>query len=171
MGGIVIPTVPHTGTMFAVRLFTDLGYNQIGLNDPQNREKVVRSGHIVRDGQYQAAVRHIKGGDPAVVPLRHPYLVAESWKRRDKPIDDMKIAYRRLPELQALGAYFLPMDIDGRESYLEVLKAGTGLPVTTKWPVINSYHSTAGLRYTDVTPDADMLAFSAEMGGFLEQFY
>ena len=157
--------------MFVVNLLTPLGYRQTGLKDPQTREKAVRNGHIVTDSQFRLVVEYMKGGDPAIVPLRHPYLVAESWKRRGKPLEDMKTAYRRLPILGALGAYFLPMDVDGRDSYLEAIKTGLGLPVSTKWPVINSYHATSGLRHTDITPDRDMLAFYSEMGEFLKQFY
>lgn len=167
---IIIPTVPHTGTMLTVGLFTDLGYAECGVMDGLTPDKAIRMCHIVKDGQYERALRFIKRGRPAVVPIRHPYLVWESWKRRGEPIKDMITAYKRLPELHDLGAYFLPIDGD-RDKYLKSIKDALNLPITTSWPIVNGKQSTHAMKYTEVQPDDEIKSLVDDMQDFLSLFY
>jgi hypothetical protein len=84
---------------------------------------------------------------PAIIPLRHPKVVARSWELRNKDLGDFHLMWRDLVySLDPLGPYFLPLDVEHRQTFLDLIP----IDRETHWPEINSKHHTSGLRMDDV---------------------
>ena len=168
---IVIPTVPHTGTIFITKLFIEKDFTQIALLETPYQDKTLFVGHIVKDGLTNRALELMKEY-PAVIPLRHPYLVAESWKRRGKPVTDLVTAYKKLPELfDCLNPYYVPMDTEDRDDYLVQIEKGLGISLSHDWPIINSYQHTSDLNRDEIEPNELIIDLVSEIKPFLDRFY
>jgi hypothetical protein len=73
---------------------------------------------------------------PTIVTLRHPLLVATSWKKRKKEISEMCVLWYILAEmLDKYNPYYLPVDHKDRDSYLQKINEGLGLNLKTDWPL------------------------------------
>jgi len=70
----VLISVPHTGTHFTLRMLEDAGYTPLGLFEETRERRIVRYGHVLKQGQVDKALELSKTR-PLVVPLRHPYRV------------------------------------------------------------------------------------------------
>ena len=168
---IVIPTVPHTGTIFVTKLFISKGYEQIALKETPTQDKTLFVGHILNCGLTHRALNLMKKY-PAIIPLRHPYLVAESWKRRGKSVTDLVTAYKKIPRLfDPLQPYYLPLDVEDREDYLVNIEKGLNLNLSHDWPVVNSKEHTSELNWKEIEPEESIVELVNEIRPFLDRFY
>lgn len=115
---MIIASVPHTGSRFVQRL---LGCEFV---------------HVYAGESLERIKRH----DLIVVPLRHPMRVAESWKRRGKPIaehpvhEPMLAMWRNLIEvIDPLKPVYVPIDNGQRELALKGLGRRIGRMLETDW--------------------------------------
>lgn len=169
---IIIPTIPHTGTRFTENLFIQQGYSSAAMNEEisDSRTKVIRVGHI-SIGQRPHILKHIFS-NIAVIPLRHPYLTAESWRRREKPLEEMCYAYRLLVnELDSFDPLYLPIDTPDREYYLNEISDFLGVNLATEWEVKNSHHDTSRLHWQDLPQEGIVQELVTEIQPLLDRFY
>lgn len=169
---VMVISVPHTGTTFTEELLrsnlrlhpTDCmerGENLIHREHTYNPDKVKLALNLLRDQPM-----------PLVVPMRHPYLAEEAWKRRKYEVDRMVFAYRALCE------HFLPKDpvimaVDSpkREECLQALSEALGADLKTDWAPVRSVGKTYDMKWQDLTPSDEVKRLADDMQPFLERFY
>lgn len=163
----VIPTIQHTGTKFLYKLFPE-GYTHCSLIEDIDQDNVLYVGHLTAN-----SVDRIKELPyPMLIPLRHPYLVAESWVRRGKPLSELADNFRLLVnELDPLNPLYLPIDVDNRQDYLDKINKDLGLSLSTNWNVENSKETTYNLSHKDLTPEPIMVDLVEDIEGFIKRFY
>lgn len=158
---MIVPTVPYTGTNFVAELFRSAGHEVLGLTQKPGRAKYIRQCHVLKPSQIDAAEAHA-GVMPVVIPLRHPFRVEESWKRKGLDIKEMIRAFKTIEErFLRFAPYFLPIDHDRREEYLDSLRA-IDPDLQTDWPVIESKSGTYGLSLDDLSPSREVEALIQE---------
>ena len=107
-----------------------------------------------------------------VVPIRHPYLVEESWRRREQPLERMYAAYRRLPRLYEAGAILIPVDSPDRDRFVEKINKSLNVNLVPDWnTVVNGFHNTHALTYKDVKPSDEAKELAKDLNNFLANFY
>lgn len=165
-------SVPHTGTIFTVNLFIALGFDNLALNNPPVGRDCLYYGHCMKPSQIRFALEWVSKGTPLVVPLRHPYLVEEAWKRRAKVTTDMFRGFRNLMEhFVPLDPYFMPVDSECKVDCLEKMRKGLGLDFKTDWKPKHSYNGTYALNRNDLNPSKEVQELAEEMEPLLERFY
>ena len=120
---ICVPTVQHSGSLFVVdHLFG-------------GRDNVVFR-HFGQPA-FEQLFEHIDGRN-IIIPLRKLKDIATSWSgRQSNPhhLDrDIKLL---IAFCEKYDPYFLPIDHENRQDYLDVINEGLSLSLTTDWPVIN----------------------------------
>lgn len=168
MANAVILSIPYTGTNFTADLFAKAGYEVLGLHQRPGREKFVRRAHCLKESQIGPA---LGAGLPLVVPMRHPYRVAESWARRGGYLPDMVRAYRTVVErLLPHRPFFMPVDSDRRGEYLERLRE-LEPKLSTDWEVVGSKSNTYDLSLEDISPKPEVIELVRDIAPFLSRFY
>lgn len=164
----LIPTIQHTGTKFLAKLFPQHYHWASFQEDTSDKVDVLYLGHLTIN-----SIEAIKRLDcPVLVPLRHPYLVAESWMRRNKPINQLAQNFCLLiNEIDNKDPYYLPIDVENKQDYLDKINAGLNLNFSTDWKVENSKKSTYNLTYRDINPPNEIVNLVEDMGDFFKRFY
>jgi hypothetical protein len=85
-------SVPHNGTLFAIGIFTSNGWEEQPLNGRPQKQRMLYQGHCEKPSQCQQACE-LAQRMPLIVPLRHPYRVEESWKRRGEDLNRLMQCY------------------------------------------------------------------------------
>lgn len=166
---MIVPTVPYTGTNFVCELFRASGYEVLGLTQRNSRPKYLRQCHLLKPTQTDAAAAHA-GVMPVVIPLRHPFRVEESWKRKGLDVAEMIRAFKAIEErFLRFCPYFLPIDHNDREEYLDSLRA-IEPDLQTDWPVVESKSGTFGLDLDDLSPSREVEALVQELD-YLRKLY
>jgi hypothetical protein len=169
VAGVIVPTVPYTGTNFVCELFRAAGFEILGLQQTPSRPKYLRACHLLKPTQIVPACQLVRTM-PAVIPLRHPYRVEESWRRKGLNVADMIRAFRAADEcLTECKPYFLPIDHERREDYLDSLRA-IEPDLQTDWPVIESKSQTHSLRLGQLSPSREVVALVQELD-YLRKLY
>lgn len=163
----VVLSVPYSGTNFAATLFTGLGCERVGFDDPLEGN-CVAVGHCLEWDMVEKALSFER---PIVVPLRHPYRVEESFRRKGKAVDSLLAAYGNFLELAKFAGLPLPVDSDCRESYLQDIERVLGVEFHTEWPVVSSKSGTHGMRLADLDPSPAVRELVARNREFFGQFY
>ena len=146
---IVIPSIQHTGTKFVASMFD--GYCWKSLNEDWH-ERSVFVGHISPGQINNVKTKMLQ--HRAIVPLRHPFLVAESWKRRGKSIAELVDNFRLLVnEVDPLNPFYIAIDGEDREEHLSYINSQLDLNLKTDWSVVNSVSGTYNLNYKDLEAD------------------
>lgn len=153
---ICLMSVPHSGTQFTIEIFTRNGWHDMGLNGAVNSKPSLRQAHCEKLGQTMRAVELAKSGVPLVIPLRHPYRVEESWKRREKSLDALAVAYHHMfAHLAPLDPLWFPIDAAPVIRCIQLLKM---MEVADKvlfvdWDtLVNAEKNTHLLEPRDLTP-------------------
>lgn len=104
--------------------------------------------HLLRDVKMEWEHKHIGANEdvngwlherPCLVPMRHPEAVAVSHYTRYGSVDKMCHGFRQLVKFaDPLGPYYLPLDTDDRQDYLDRINERFGLSLQTRWPIIGS---------------------------------
>jgi hypothetical protein len=169
VAAVIVPTVPYTGTNFVCELFRQADYQVIGLSEKPTQPKYLRQCHVLKPSQIDAAAAHA-GVMPVIIPLRHPYRVEESWKRKGLEVSEMIRAFKAIEErFLRFCPYLLPIDHNEREEYLDSLRA-IEPDLHTDWPVIESKSQTFGLTLDELNPSPEVVALVQELD-YLRKFY
>lgn len=162
-----IPTIQHTGTKLLAKLFGDVHWASF-YEDIGDRESALYLGHLTINSV--EAIKKLK--HRMIIPLRHPYLVAESWRRRNKPLDELADNFRLLvDEIDPYNPLYLPIDVENRQEYLDKINKELGLDLRTEWGVENSKKSTYNLSYKELSPGPVEKALVEDIKEFLKRFY
>ena len=128
------------------------GFEQASFIERPDVDNLIYLGHITRN-----SIEHIKKLDhPIIVPLRHPSLVEESWRRRGKSTTDLRENFRLLvDEIDPLNPLYLPIDVPDRQTYLDRINSELGLNLVTDWGVVNSQCHTFDIarKESNIEPD------------------
>lgn len=120
---ICIPTVQHTGSLFVVdHLFG-------------GRKNVVFRHFGQRN--FKQLLEHIDGRN-IIIPLRRLDKIINSWSGNQKEPETLDRDIQLLIEFtEKYDPYFLPIDHEQRQDYLDVINKELNLSLSTDWPVIN----------------------------------
>lgn len=158
---VVLSSIPHTGTWFTVRLFTERGFNEKGLFEKAEGDTIFL-GHMMKEGQIGRAVQ-LSDYMPLVIPMRHPFRVEESWKRRGLDVSELVSCFQTLIErFLPLEPYILPIDSPKREEALQALSEGVGIDLKTDWEVVHGIVGTHDLDLADCEPSEAISAIVQE---------
>lgn len=167
----VLISVPHTGTLLTVGIFTACGFRDSNLVPAKREENTIYHGHAQKGTQIHAALqlaRHM----PLVIPLRHPFRVEESWKRRKKEVAEMIEAFDAMQDrFFPLDPYVVPVDSECRDSALVAMSAGFGIEFKTEWPLVNVKKKTHDIALDDLDPSAAVIDLAKRMDPLLSRFY
>jgi len=167
---ILIPTVPHSGTHLIHDMFAQAGFESSPIQNKHTGNTVTTT-HIDRDERLNR-VLSMMNEYQAVTPIRHPYLVEESWRRREQPLEPLYASLRRLPALYEAGALVVPVDSPQRDKYIKRINKSLGINLKPDWKtVVNGFHNTHNLTYKDVKPSDEIKALTRELSYFLSNFY
>lgn len=165
---VAVPTIQHTGTHLIAKKFGP-GYHWASMNEDTDR-KAIFVGHI-SDGQLEFIKARLHD-TPAVIPLRHPYRVAESWTRRGMDLTRLCRYFRLLvDEIDPFDPFYIAIDTPERDSQLEQVNQALNLSLPTTWPVRNSKQGTHTLALEDCIPDPRIRTLVNEISGFLSPYY
>lgn len=156
--------------MFVADLFARMKYKEVSFNDPLGIHTYFTC-HLVKQSQVDQAVEKLKFCR-AVVPLRHPCVVWESWKRKKMDFQPFQDAWLNLiKQIDPFNPCYLPIDSEKRDYYLWNLNHKLGLDIKTDWPVINSRSHTSHLIYQDLEEDQSIVTFIQDISCFINRFY
>ena len=172
MNDVLILSVPHTGTTFTEKLFMSIGYHDAPLNQRGDGKSIHRS-HIDNDSHLiQGLLLRKDENLPLIVPLRHPFLTEESWRRRGKENEGMIHGFRNLMDrLYPLDPYWMPVDSEKRVQCLEILNQGLDLEIFTQWAPERSIGKTYDMTWRDCDPSSEVMELAQDMKPLLEIFY
>jgi len=126
---LFVPSVYHTGVRFCREsLFSDFKFESQVLPNPEATSIHIEPTHIKVLQHWLNEAEHI------VVPLRHPSLVARSWKLRNYDMDALDEQWRMLASVVApYDPIYMPVDHPDRSLYLDALNERMGLELQTDW--------------------------------------
>lgn len=171
---IIVPTIRNTGSHFVLRL--------LGKQHPYRPDILtwrcldrMEPDSVVFDHVFPHQ-KHLFlpliENNITIVPLRHPYLTAKSWADRNHEKSDLVGMWEcMVNDIAPLEPFFLPLDVDDRQDYLDALNKATGLGLTTDWTPRGVKHNNFNLRYTDLEPKAEIIALCERIQPFLDRFY
>lgn len=166
----VLMSVPHTGTNYTRRFFREKGWDAVALNDrPNPRRPTLYSAHIMKQTQIGPALK-LAERMPLVCPMRHPYWVEESWKRRGKDIGLLIRCFHEMAEHFGHAHYFI-VDSPDREGELQRLSGHIGVQFKPDWTVVGSKQHTHDLPRDEISPSQDIERLVSDLASFLSRFY
>jgi hypothetical protein len=141
--------------MFTREIFVSNGWHEMGLNGRPNPTPTLFQGHCEKAGQCVQALE-LSGRMPIVMPLRHPYRVEESWKRRGEDTKRMQQAYNHMLKVMRRDvAVWLPIDAwpSVRSEQHRRLNQMAGKQLKVDWnDVVNGEHATHAVELSTLDP-------------------
>lgn len=165
-------SVPHTGTYLTIRLFAACGLRESTLVPARREENTIYHGHMLKGTQVGMGMK-LAQQMPLVCPLRHPYRVEESWKRRGKDVGEMAACFRiYMDKFLPLGPYIVPVDSPMRDEAIRRMSDGLGMELKPDWSVVvNGKCGTDSLSLSELSPSESVRQLVSEMNPFLARFY
>jgi hypothetical protein len=157
---ICLISVPHTGTMFVREIFVQNGWHEQGLNGRPNPTPTMFVGHCEKPTQVGMA-QELGRRMPIVMPMRHPYRVEESWRRRGHTeiVRLYRCYYQMLLILAERTQLWIP--VDGRPLCKHIahkqLNDVAGKEMKVDWDtLVNAEKNTHDIDLSELTPSKDM---------------
>lgn len=171
MDEVVSISIPHTGTYFTIKLFTDAGFTEGSLFYAARSGSHIYHGHMLKAGQI-ARAEELARDMPLVIPFRHPYRVEHSWNLRARPLDEMFRCYETfLERFVPLNPYLMPVDSEKRAEVLQRVSGGVGVPLTSNWEVVNGVKGTHTIKLTDFEPSAKVIELVEQLQPLMAELY
>ena len=143
----VLATVRNTGTHTAHHLLRHFKLHF--LTEDIQADRRLWFGHAETENLPRFAEKRAVDG-PMILTMRHPLLVADSWRRRGRKVgEDFKAMWRNLFSLQGEDTYWLPIDTPDRDRRLEALSTRLGVDLDDDWPVHGHYEGDLGANGMD----------------------
>jgi len=165
-----MPTIQHSGTLFTRAL---IPFDPLPLTDKPKEGDWIYWGHMHRDVAGRDNWKELARQFPTIVPLRHPYLISESWNRRS--VDNEKEPWRLreewdflINEIDKYDPYYLPIDSNNRQEYLDKINNDLNLNIRTRWTPVHSKKNTHGLSINEVEIDQELIN---HIKPFIGRFY
>jgi hypothetical protein len=167
---ILVPTIPHTGTkLLANEILRDFEHNAL-INTPKNRQKVDDHIYPEKMTRWKELLKEY----PAIIPLRNPVSIAVSWERRNKDLGELMVMWYILVEqIDQFNPHYLPIDVKGRDYYLDRINKQLRLELYTDWPVINSVHNSLDVSINELSIEGrtKVLRMIRNTKEFVDRFY
>ncbi len=130
---IIVASIPKTGTNF---VFHEVLKDFVEGRNPKKNPDAKVWIHIYAERMSELMSRT---DHPWIVPLRHPYLVAQTWKGHEWDLYTLKDMWVRLrDEIDPQHPMYFAIDSDARYAQLTAIEKRLGIKVDTRWPVIAS---------------------------------
>ena len=132
---LFLASVYHCGTRFCREsLLSDFNF------DPHTIGTCPQATHIhIEPAHFKSLQYWLNAAEHIVVPLRHPVLVAESWKARGLDLEALDEQWCTLADVVVPhDPIYLPVDHPDRCLYLEVLNQRIGLDLKTDWEKVGA---------------------------------
>jgi hypothetical protein len=145
--------------MFVREIFVSNGWHEMGLNGRPNPTPTLFQGHCEKTSQCVMAL-DLAERMPIVMPLRHPYRVEESWKRRGEDTRRMLKAYINM--LDGVGhkvSVWFPIDSGPvtRAFAHGELNEMADKALTIDWDtLVNAEHNTHAVDISMLDPSAEI---------------
>ena len=167
---ILIPTVRHTGSHFVVGLFGLTTQQAISLHQQTGDPSEVMFEHV--DTNELDYLLKLAENNTMIIPLRHPKVTAQSWLARNKCTIQMSRDFRTLVNrFDPLNPYYLPLDVEDKQDYLDVINEDLGLELKTDWNPTGRFMGNNLLRHEDCLIDVTVKDLCEEIKPFLDRFY
>lgn len=177
MTGIVVSSIRHTGTNFTIQLFRNAGWKETHLNSPSLEDRTVYHAHMEKPGQIDRAIE-LSRRMPLIIPMRHPYMVEESWKRRCQHAPDIYNTANLVSQFRVLedrflpfNPFILPVDSPSRCLSLAKIAQATDTVLRTTWQPVASKKETHKLGLEDTEPSKAIVQLIEDMGYFFRKYY
>jgi hypothetical protein len=145
--------------MFVREIFVINGWEETTLNGRAHGTPMLYQGHCEKASQCVQAME-LALSMPLIMPLRHPFRVEESWKRRGESAKRMMRAYiNMLDSLRSFVSVWVPIDGDPirRHQAHARLSKEAGKTLVIDWDtVINSKHGTHHVDLKTLDPSDDV---------------
>ena len=153
----LLVSVQRSGTRFLQRILTAAGIKTAQIHPVPTRTNQL-DGWLAKN----------KAEDlPIIVPMRHPFSVAHSWRNRSEPVEKMFEQYRYLTEIcEQSKSLFLPVDHRDRDFYLAHMALELDTELETDW---EPYGHKNGCSYLD--PDEQRQIAELVASPFVSKFY
>ena len=161
-------SVPYTGTNFTAKLFTDIGFERIGMLDSPSQDDTLHVAHSLKDTQVAPALELAKTC-PVIIPIRHPFRCELSTIRMGADVDQMILGYENI--LRFNNPFYMPVDSGRREAYFDLLRFGLDLPLETDWEVVSSKAGTHSIPFQWLKPSQEVVDLVDRHKDFFDQFY
>jgi hypothetical protein len=169
---VVSVSIPHTGTYFTIKLFTDAGFSDGSLfHQARGIGPHIYHGHMLKAAQIERAAE-LALEMPLIIPFRHPYRVEHSWNLRGRPLSEMFQCFRTLLERFApLKPYFVPIDSQKRGEILENISESLGVRLKTDGSVVNGVRGTHKMRMDEFTPSKEVVELTESLQPLMAELY
>ena len=151
---ILVASVHHTGTKLVyswiLENIDDLDKYRVHI-EPKNLEEL----------------RELREVADIIVPLRHPMIVANGWKRRGKRLEELGTQWHMLKtDIAPYNPYYLPIEHEDRDEWLTHIGQKLGVRLKTDWPIIGRTCAPA----EELEEKDKALVLNWMKDGFFEQF-
>jgi len=173
---LILASVPHTGSHFLIDLidYTVLPKDDMFSKAVERNQRFYRFWHVYGGESIECLLKFGKHA-PVIAPLRHPMLVAQSWKNRGKPIVEhevhapmIKLFHNLIDLSRQVTMYFLPLDLPDRDQYLRRIETVAGRNFKTQW----SYYGPGPVSpQVELTEDDRAAVRELMTDPFFERFY
>ena len=165
---LVLISVPYTGTNFTAKLFTDRGFQRLGMLESPVRENSIHVAHALKETQVGPALK-LAETMPVILPLRHPFRCEESTRRMGGSVEQMIEGYENLFRFE--DPYFMPVDSPKKFECLDQLREGLGVPVKTDWEVVSSKVGVHKIPFDELTPSNEVIELMTRHTAFFSSYY
>lgn len=165
---LVLISVPYTGTNFTAKLFTDRGFDRIGMLDSPGKENSIHVAHALKESQVRPALELAKTM-PVILPLRHPFRCEESTRRMGGSVEQMIIGYENL--FRFSNPYFMPIDSPKKFECIDRLRVGLDIPLKTNWEVVSSKVGVHAIPFDELTPSSEVIELMTRHEQFFSSYY
>lgn len=167
---MIVTSVPHSGTHFVVY---ELLKDYTDVRDDDFKAGLWKYQSHTYSNAMDELKRLLSQGHPCIVPVRHPVLVAQSWKRRGKePLESIPFWSRLINEIHQYHPFYIPIDMMyARDAALSVINQRLKIKLETDWPIVRD----SGPRDTKILlskkEESEILGFMDEEPRFFEEFH
>ena len=168
---ICLASIPHTGTHFVLDLFRPHDFVDATFKDgPHAAHNTIYQGHLLDEAQISDALA-LGQRMPLVAPLRHPYWVEETWRRRSRDMSELVPAFYTLIERIEPEGFVFCIDGKDRQRELRRLAGYVGMDLCSAFPVVHSLSGTAKLERKDLSPSPEIERLVDDIAPFLSRYY
>lgn len=168
---LCLSSIPHTGTHFTLDLFRRYDFIDAGLNDaPHSGHGTIYHGHMLKETQIGQALS-LAEDMPLICPLRHPYWVEETWRRRSRNMGELVEGFHTLVNQFDPAGFVFAIDADDKQAQLRRLSAYVGFELESEFPVVHSLSGTTGLTRDQLDPSREIQQLVQDIEPFLSRYY
>ena len=160
-------SVPHSGTHSMQSWFVNAGWDKSQMQAPHDGD----GNTLYVCHPFDNLLKDINALDyPTVSPMRHPYLVCESWQRRHRNIPELISVLNNWLDIKP--EFCVPVDNEEtRQHWADFMCEELNLDIDIHWEVLGTHRNTHLLKLEDAEPCGEIQAFYAQTKSFWDRYY